>query len=91
MRRVRCLVAGKVQGVFFRQGTIRLARSLGCAGWVMNRRDGRVEAVFEGSPEAVNRLVAWCHEGPERASVEGVEVLEEEPEGLEGFEARYED
>ena len=91
MRRVRCIVAGKVQGVFFRQGTIRLARSLGCAGWVMTRRDGRLEAVFEGPPEAVERLVGWCHEGPERAVVEGVEFSEEEPEGLEGFEVRYQD
>ncbi len=85
------LVSGTVQGVFFRQGIIRLARSLGAAGWVMNRPDGRLEAVFEGPEDAVERLVAWCHEGPERAIVEGVEVLEEDPEGLEGFEVRYPD
>jgi acylphosphatase len=91
VRRVRCLVSGRVQGVFFRQGTIRLARSLACAGWVMNRRDGRLEAVFEGPAEAVERMVAWCREGPERAAVEDVEIAEEEPEGLEGFEVRYED
>ncbi len=91
MRRVRVLVSGKVQGVFFRQRTIRLARSEGSAGWVMNRPDGRLEAVFEGPADAVQRLVAWCHDGPEHAVVEGVEVLEEEPEGLEGFEVRYPD
>ena len=89
VRRVRVLVSGRVQWVFFRQESIRLARSLGCAGWVKNREDGRLEAVFEGPPDAVDRLIAWCREGPELASVEGVEVLEEEPEGLEGFDVRY--
>lgn len=89
VRRVRVLVSGRVQGVFFRQKTIRLARSADCSGWVMNRPDGRLEAVFEGPAEAVERLVAWCHEGPEHAVVERVEVTEEEPEGLESFEVRY--
>ena len=91
VRRAHVFVSGTVQGVFFRQGTIRLARSLEAAGWVMNRSDGRLEAVFEGPPDAVERLVAWCHEGPEQAVVERVEVLEEEPEGLEGFDVRYPD
>ena len=91
MLRRRVIVSGRVQGVFFRQGTLRLARDLGCAGWVMNRRDGRLEAVFEGPTEVVDRLVAWCHEGPERAIVDDVEVLEEAPEGLEGFDVRYPD
>jgi acylphosphatase len=88
---VRVLVSGKVQGVFFRQRTVRLARSVECAGWVMNRADGRLEAVFEGPADAIDRMVAWCHEGPEHAIVEGVEVVEEEPEGLEGFEVRSPD
>lgn len=89
MRRARVLVSGRVQGVFFRQRTIGLARSADCAGWVRNLDDGRVEAVFEGSPEAVEGMIAWCSEGPERAVVDRVEVVEEEPEGLEGFEVRY--
>ncbi len=89
VRRARVLVSGRVQGVFFRQRTIRLARSADCAGWVRNLDDGRLEAVFEGAPEAVERMVAWCRDGPENAVVEGVEVLEEESEGLEGFEVRY--
>jgi acylphosphatase len=91
MRRVRVFVSGTVQGVFFRQGTARLARSAGCSGWVLNRADGRLEAVFEGSAETVERMVAWCHEGPEQAVVEAVEVIEEEPGGLEGFQVRRED
>lgn len=89
VRRARVLVSGRVQGVFFRQRTIRQARSADCAGWVRNLDDGRVEAVFEGDPEAVERMVAWCRRGPEGAVVESVEILEEDPEGLEGFEVRY--
>jgi acylphosphatase len=89
VRRVRVIVSGRVQGVFFRQRTIRLARAEGCSGWVRNLDDGRLEAVFEGPLEAVERMVAWCREGPEHAVVENVEVVEEEPEGLEGFEVRY--
>lgn len=88
VRRVRVLVSGSVQGVFFRQGTRRLARSEGCSGWIRNRPDGLVEAVFEGPPESVERLIAWCHDGPEAADVETVEVTEEDPEGLDGFEVR---
>jgi acylphosphatase len=56
----RVLVSGQVQGVFFRQTTLHLARDLGLSGWVRNRRDGRVEAVFQGPPDAVERMVAWC-------------------------------
>ncbi|MGH2711713.1 MAG: acylphosphatase [Actinomycetota bacterium] len=89
VRRARVLVSGRVQGVFFRQRTIRLARSADCSGWVRNLPDGRVEAVFEGPEDAVEQLVAWCREGPEHASVEDVEVFDETPEGLEGFDVRY--
>jgi acylphosphatase len=83
------LVSGRVQGVFFRQRTARLARSAGCGGWIRNRSDGRVEAVFEGPADAVERLIAWCHEGPEQASVERVEVIDEDLEGLQGFVVRH--
>jgi acylphosphatase len=62
-----------------------MAQQRGVAGWVSNRWDGAVEAVFEGEPEAVDRLVQFMHEGPRGASVERVEVTEEEPEGLRGF------
>jgi acylphosphatase len=89
VRRARVLVSGRVQGVFFRQRTIRLARQADCGGWVRNLDDGRLEAVFEGTPEAVERMVGWCRRGPELAVVESVEVLEEDPQGLEGFEVRY--
>jgi len=61
---------------------------VGVAGWVRNRPDGAVEAVFEGDPQAVDQLVEFCRRGPSRAEVTSVEVVEEEPEGLAGFEVR---
>ena len=76
---------GRVQGVFFRDTTRRRAEARGVAGWAANRLDGTVEAVFEGPQEAVEALVAFCHDGPEGAEVARVEVREEEPEGLRGF------
>ncbi|MBE0475922.1 MAG: acylphosphatase [Coriobacteriia bacterium] len=87
--RARVLVDGVVQGVFFRAETRRAAAGLGVDGWVRNLPDGRVEAVFEGDPEAVRRAVRWAHAGPPRAVVERVEVAWEKPEGLLGFEVRH--
>jgi acylphosphatase len=77
-----------VQGVFFRDSLRRLAQQRDVAGWVTNRWDGAVEAVFEGDGEAVERLVAFCREGPRGAQVESVDVTEEEPEDLSGFHVR---
>jgi acylphosphatase len=74
--------------VFFRDSTRRLARQHGVAGWVANRQDGAVEAVFEGEADAVERLVAFSRKGPRGAQVESVEVTEEAPEGLSGFAVR---
>jgi acylphosphatase len=87
MRR-RVVAHGLVQGVFFRDTVRRHARSRGVAGWVRNNPDGTVEAVFEGEPEAVERLVAFVHEGPSGAIVERVEVVDEADEGLAGFSVR---
>lgn len=78
-------VSGEVQGVFYRDSCSREATARGVSGWVRNLRDGRVEAVFEGRPEAVTAMVEWCHLGPPRARVVRVEVVEEAPEGLTGF------
>jgi acylphosphatase len=83
--RRRVVARGRVQGVFFRDSTRRRAESLGVSGWVTNRSDGAVEAVFEGEPDAVEAMVAYAREGPGNASVAELEVAEEEPEGLEGF------
>jgi acylphosphatase len=84
--RKRVIVGGRVQGVFFRDTTRRRAEAAGLAGWVRNTRDGAVEAVFEGEPGAVDELVEFCRRGPSRAEVASVQVTEEEPEGLTGFE-----
>jgi acylphosphatase len=86
--RKRVVVHGFVQGVFFRDTTRRLAQERGLAGWVRNNADGTVEAVFEGAPETVERLVAFAHDGPHGAHVERVEVYDEQEEGLSGFRVR---
>ena len=86
--RRRVIVRGLVQGVFFRDSTKRLAQRHDVTGWVANRSDGAVEAVFEGEPSGVERLVSFSREGPRGAQVESIEVTEEEPEGLAGFAVR---
>jgi len=82
--RRRVVVRGRVQGVWFRAAVRERARELGVAGWVANRGDGAVEAVFEGREEAVERLVRFCRSG----RVETVEVAEAPPVGAHGFEIR---
>ena len=86
--RTRVIVDGRVQGVWFRASTERVANQLGLTGWVRNRPDGSVEAVFEGAPAAVDAAVAWAHDGPERAHVDTIEVFHEAPEGLVDFRVR---
>lgn len=86
--RKRVVARGRVQGVFFRDSTWREAASAGVAGWVTNRSDGAVEAVFEGDEDAVERMVAFVRRGPGHASVSDLEVVDEEPEGLSGFDVR---
>ncbi|HLM09699.1 MAG TPA: acylphosphatase [Thermoleophilaceae bacterium] len=86
--RRRVVVRGNVQGVFFRDSCRRAAESRGVAGWVTNRPDGAVEAVFEGEPDAVSAMVDWCSQGPRGADVDSVDETTEEPEGLSGFEIR---
>ncbi|HET8820502.1 MAG TPA: acylphosphatase [Thermoleophilaceae bacterium] len=86
--RRRVVVRGNVQGVFFRDTCRRKATERGVAGWVTNRGDGAVEAVFEGKPDAVRALLAWCGEGTRGAQVESVDETSEEPEGLSGFDVR---
>jgi acylphosphatase len=88
MIRRRVVVSGDVQGVFFRDSTRSRAESRGVAGWVANRSDGSVEAVFEGDEDAVRSMIEFVREGPRRAEVRDVEVVEEEPEGLSGFRVR---
>jgi len=80
-------ITGIVQGVYFRATAAERARRLGLDGWVRNTAQG-VEAVLEGEGEPVERMIAWCHEGPARAEVDDVTVSWEEPEGLHGFSIR---
>jgi acylphosphatase len=88
--RAHVYVSGRVQGVFFRQRTKDKAESLNVTGWVRNLDDGRVEAVFEGEKEEVEKMVEFCKHGPPRAVVTGVEVAAETFTGeSDSFEMRY--
>jgi acylphosphatase len=81
------VIVGHVQGVGFRQAMLVKAAEIGVRGWVRNRSDGCVEALIQGTPEGVARMLAWARHGPRSARVERVEV---EPGAGEfsGFEAR---
>jgi acylphosphatase len=84
--RRRILVHGKVQGVFFRDSTREAAENEGVSGWAANLDDGSVEVVLEGPRDAVQAVEEFCRVGPVSADVSSVDVTEEEPEGLSGFE-----
>ena len=83
--RARVIVRGRVQGVGFRYDAAARARSLGVGGWVRNRSDGTVEAVFEGSSDRVESLLDWCRRGPAGARVDAVEAEREPPAGETDF------
>ena len=86
--RRRVVAHGRVQGVFFRDTCRRQAWTHGVSGWVTNRDDGAVEAVFEGEPSDVQAMVDWARRGPAHAEVAELEVIEEEPCGERGFSVR---
>jgi acylphosphatase len=88
MTRRRVLIHGFVQGVYFRDTLRRRAGSLGVSGWARNNPDGTVEAVFEGEPDAVERMLALSREGPRGARVDRIEVFEEDATGGAGFSIR---
>ena len=79
--RVRFVIEGRVQGVWFRDSTRRKANELGVNGWVKNRDDGCVEVLAEGNKDAVEKLIKWCHEGPPNAAVTRVQETREEWQG----------
>ncbi len=88
--RAHVIIRGRVQGVFFRMEAQRAAEKHGISGWVKNKRDGTVEAVFEGKKSNTEAVLQWCHEGPALASVESVEVGWEDYRGeLAGFQVTY--
>jgi len=80
-KRIRIIVTGKVQGVFFRQALKVMAKKNNVFGWVKNLKDGRVEAVLEGAEDKVSRLVEWSHGGPANARVEDIEIHNEKFSG----------
>jgi acylphosphatase len=82
------ILTGRVQGVFFRDSVRRRAVTRGVAGWVRNRFDGSIEAVFEGPETDVIEMVVYCRQGPPDADVETMSNTQEEPEGLSGFMVR---
>ena len=86
--RRRVVARGRVQGVFFRDTVQRRAHAAGVGGWVRNRPDGALEAVFEGEPNDVEAMVAVCRTGSSRAVVEELDVVEEPVEGINGFSVR---
>ena len=81
-------MTGRVQGVWFRDACRHEAGARGVAGWVRNRADGTVEAVFEGPEGAVAQCVAWCRQGPPRADVTGIDATEQDPTGDVTFRIR---
>ncbi len=89
IKRAHVFISGRVQGVFFRAWTVESARRLGLGGWVRNLVDGRVEAVYEGDPAKVDRMVKLSHDGPPHARVDMVlDDYSELPQGLVRFEVR---
>ncbi len=85
---VRAIIGGRVQGVYFRAWTVEQATELGLSGWVRNRRDGTVEAVFSGDGDTVEQMLQLCRRGPERARVTHIERVELDGYDSTGFEAR---
>jgi acylphosphatase len=86
--RKRVVVSGRVQDVFFRDSCQQAARRYGVAGWVRNRDDGSVEAVFEGDEDAVHAMIEWMRHGPSEAEVSDIVVTDERPEDLVEFAVR---
>ncbi|MEQ9172336.1 MAG: acylphosphatase [Rhodospirillales bacterium] len=84
---VHVVISGRVQGVWFRGWTCEQARALALTGWVRNRRDGSVEAVFSGSPDAVHRMIEHCRQGPPAARVDNITRTPAADPGTAGFDA----
>lgn len=81
-------IGGRVQGVWYRGWTVETAQGLGLSGWVRNRADGTVEALFAGPTAAVDRMLAACRDGPPAARVNGITLSVAEDPGAGGFEQR---
>lgn len=89
-KHVHANIIGRVQGVFFRMETRKAAELNRVTGWVRNKSDGTVEAVFEGTPENVDSVIQWCRTGPPLSKVEKVVVTDGAYTGeFSGFDIRY--
>ncbi len=88
--RAHAIIFGRVQGVFFRMETKRSADRIGVSGWVRNRPEGTVEAVFEGTQTKVEDIITWCWDGPRLAKVENIDITWEAFAGeFERFDVTY--
>ncbi|HSN10183.1 MAG TPA: acylphosphatase [Hanamia sp.] len=88
METVHLLISGKVQGVFFRDSSKKIAQRLNITGWIKNRQDDKVEAMISGEEKNLNAFIDWCKSGPERAKVEEVIVSTKEKIYFEKFEIK---
>jgi acylphosphatase len=86
--RAHVVISGRVQGVFFRHEAAKRARRSSVGGWIRNRSDGQVEALFEGPDQEVESMVEWCRTGPPHARVDEIEVTREPIETLENSDFR---
>jgi acylphosphatase len=87
---VNVLIYGKVQGVWFRASTKKKADEIGLTGWVKNRTDGCVEAVFEGEEKQVNKMINWCRQGPPLSNVKKIEIKNQKLDNkINGFHIKY--
>lgn len=76
--RMHVFISGTVQGVYFRQNTLQKAQELHILGWIRNLKDGRVEAIFEGNDECIEKILSWCKVGPQGAVVKSIEIIPED-------------
>lgn len=88
METVHLVISGKVQGVFFRDSSKKVAEKLNITGWIKNRQDNKVEAMVSGDEKDVKAFIDWCKSGPERAEVEEVIVSEKEKISFKKFEIK---
>jgi len=87
---VHVTISGRVQGVWFRANTKQKAEQLNVTGWVRNKKNGDVEAVFEGEEKHIKEMIEWCHNGPPLAKVEKVETKNQDPaNNLDSFKIKY--
>ncbi len=89
LKAVKIRVKGRVQGVFFRASTKEMACTLGINGWVKNELNGDVSIHAEGSESAINKLIEWCHKGPEYSKVTQVSFDRVESQDFTSFEIRH--